>query len=212
MSDFHQARERLRATFKQLARLPDDESPPPPERCHPVLRPELARHVQIWTPRTRDVVRLLATEGCVWHLMLHRIDQRSEACVAETRYCYGCACKMPARWMGYIGACIWHTRIPVVLSVTPGALVTLAQKAAPGTDLRRRWLETARSQDNVRSRQWLHVGHRTDTAVIPYETMAAPVLGRRYNLPYDELRVLHRAACQTYLDRRLWDTDDTDTR
>jgi hypothetical protein len=212
MSEFDRSRERLRATFKQLAQQPADESPPQPERCHPVLRPELARHVQIWTPRTRDVVRLLATEGVVWHLLLHRIDQRSEACVAATRFCYGCSCKSPARWMGYIAACIWHTRVPVVLSVTPGAYYYLAKQMPPGNDLRRRWLETSRAQDNVRSRQWIQVGQCTDTAVVPYETMAAPVLGRRYNLPYDELVVLHRAACQTYLDKRLWDGHDVDTR
>jgi len=192
--------ERLRRMYRGAVR-PDDESPPPPDQCHPVVRPELARHVQIWTPRGRDAVKLVCTEPEVTHLLLHRVDGRSEACVGFTRYCYPCRIKLPVRWMGYVGGFISHTRVPVVLSITPGAMRQLESGQGAAGSLFRRWLTTARGGDTPRARQWLSLGPRSDAVVLPYETTATPVLCRRYNLPGAELELLHQAARRYWIDR-----------
>ncbi len=212
MHDFDRSEERLRATFKQLSKLPVDESPPDPEFCHEVVRPELSRHVQIWTPRNKDVTRLLATEAYITHLLLHRVDGRSEACVALTRFCYGCKIKVDARWMGYLGALITKTRVPVVLSITPYAMKNLVYSMGDETNLYRRWLQTSRGGDTPRARQWLAAQERSETAVMAYEARAQPVLCRRYNLPALELHELHKGAARYFIDNAARLGHDEDTR
>lgn len=191
--------ERVRRTLQGAYRA-EPNGDPDPEHAHPVIRPELSRHVKIFTPRNRDVVRVILTEPKLTNLLLHRLDQRSEVCTKTVRYCYGCKLGLGVRWMGYVGAFLSITRVPVVLSLTPYALRCLTLGGPLPESLYRQRLRVCRASDSTRGKMWATRHGRDDGEVIGYEAHALPVLCRVYNLAALEVGLLDAEGARFLVD------------
>lgn len=200
MSDSNGFEDRLRRMREIADQLPDeDEQADRPER--PVLpRPEVMRHVKLFTPRTAGTHRVLITDDVITHLLLHRIDGRSEICTKLVRYCYGCKLQLQPRVAGYVAGLFLPTRLPAVFCLTPNALKTLYLGGPLPATLFRQHMRLWRAGNSPRCKLTATLHGRDDKAMVPYQPRAEPVLCRVFNVPALELRMLAAYALKNRLD------------